>query len=180
MWVSMAQLTPGYSLRSPAQGLVPSRVDIKIRVKRPYAAYTVDSNTINDGYRYFTFNTNGFAPEVEANFGKKALDLVSVVPNPYYAYSKYEDPGNRLDNRIKITNLPEKCLVNIYTVDGVLVRAIRKDDPNRTYVEWDLKNDAKAPLASGVYLIHIKATDLGEERIVKWFGIMRPADYDSF
>ena len=35
----------------------------------------------------------------------EALQLINVVPNPYKAYSEYE--RNKLDNRIKITNLPE-------------------------------------------------------------------------
>jgi hypothetical protein len=29
-------------------------------------------------------------------------------------------------------------------------------------------------------LIHVKATDFGEERIIKWFGVMRPVDFDTF
>jgi hypothetical protein len=65
-------------------------------------------------------------------------------------------------------------------MDGVLVRTIKKDDENSPYTEWDLKNNAKVPISSGVYLIHVKATDFGEERIIKWFGVMRPVDFDTF
>jgi hypothetical protein len=28
--------------------------------------------------------------------------MVNVSPNQYYAYSGYEDPGNALDNKVKI------------------------------------------------------------------------------
>jgi hypothetical protein len=160
---------------------VPSDVEININVKRPYASFSVDVNVENDSMPIFRFNTDGVATVIgNREIAKKALDNVSIVPNPYYAYSQYEDPGNQLDNRVKITNLPPKCLIQIYTMDGVVVRTIRKDDPTATYVNWDLKNNAKVPISSGVYLIHIKSDDLGEERIIKWFGVMRPVDYDTF
>jgi hypothetical protein len=129
---------------------------------------------------YYTFSTKGFAPTFSTEIGKKALDKVNIVPNPFYAYSSYEDPGNQLSNEVRIVNLPAKCDIRIFTLDGVLVRIIKKDDPNEPYTSWDLRNDARVPISSGTYLIHIKATDFGEERIIKWFGVMRPIDFDSF
>jgi hypothetical protein len=181
IYTSMALLKPGSKMFTPWNNLVPSDVTIRIHMKRPFACFSADGVTLNDSMPLFRFSTEGMQTIVnERGIAKRALDQVSVVPNPYYAYSQYEDPGNQLDSRIKITNLPPKCLVQIYTKDGVVVRTIRKDDPNHTYIIWDLKNNAKAPIASGVYLIHIKSEELGEERIIKWFGIMRPVDYDTF
>jgi hypothetical protein len=180
MWVTMPVLAPGYRLRSAQDGIVPSAVTYNIKVKRPYASYSIDGVTVNDSMPYFTFSTKGFAPTVSTEIGKKALDKVNIVPNPYYAYSSYEDPGNQLDNRVRLVNLPKRCDIRIYTMDGVLVRTIRKDDATSAYTEWDLKNDAKVPISSGVYLIHVKALDFGEERIIKWFGVMRPVDFDTF
>lgn len=181
IYTSMAMLKNGSKMLSSWQNLVPSDVTIEIHVKRPYANFSIDGVTSNDSMPLFRFTTEGFAPTVgDVAIAKKALDKVSIVPNPYYAYSQYEDPGNQLDNKIKITNLPPKCLVQIYTMDGVVVRTIRKDDATTTFLNWDLKNDAKVPINSGIYLIHIKSDELGEERIIKWFGIMRPVDYDTF
>jgi hypothetical protein len=184
MYTSMAMLAPGSQLRDAYNGIVPNDVTIRIHVKKPYASFSIDGVVSNDSMPLFKFNTDGISATTSNELTKamrnKILDKVSIVPNPYYAYSQYEDPGNQLDGRIKITNLPPKCLIQIYTQDGVIVRTIRKDDPTTTSVFWDLKNDAKAPTASGIYLVHIKADDIGEERIIKWFGIMRPVDYDSF
>jgi len=98
-----------------------------------------------------------------------------VVPNPYYAYSDYE--RNALDNRIKITNLPEKCVVTIYNMSGTKIRQFKKDE-DKTSIDWDLKNFAGVPISSGIYLIHIKNED--GERIIKWFGSMRPIDLNTF
>ncbi len=181
IYTSMAMTAPGSKMLSPYDNLVPDDVTIRIHVKRPYASFSIDGVVANDSMPLFRFSTDGLNTVVnDKAVAKKALDKVSIVPNPYYAYSQYETPGNQLDSRIKITNLPPKCLVQIYTQDGIVVRTIRKDDPTQTYLIWDLKNNAKAPIGSGVYLIHIKSDDLGEERIIKWFGIMRPVDYDNF
>ncbi len=43
-----------------------------------------------------------------------------------------------------------------------------------------MKNNVGVPVASGVYIIHVEAPDLGEERVLKWFGIMRPIDLETF
>jgi hypothetical protein len=98
------------------------------------------------------------------------------VPNPYYGFSSYE--ASQLDNIVKITNLPETCTINIFSTSGTLVRQLRKDN-SLTYVEWDLKNTYNVPIASGVYIIHVDAGELGE-KVVKWFGALRPVDLNSF
>jgi Flp pilus assembly pilin Flp len=83
-----------------------------------------------------------------------------------------------LDNRVKITNLPKKCTVSIYSTNGSLIRQFTKDESG-TAIEWDLKNYAGIPIAGGVYIIHVKADGVGE-KIVKWFGSLRPIDLNAF
>ena len=99
-----------------------------------------------------------------------------MVPNPYYAYSNYE--FDKLENVVKIVNLPEQCTIKIYTVNGTLVRTFKKDDPY-TYMDWDLKNFANIPISSGVYLIHVNVPGVCE-KVLKWFGVVRPPDLDQF
>ncbi|MEE2953631.1 MAG: hypothetical protein VX347_00480 [Bacteroidota bacterium] len=106
---------------------------------------------------------------------KSALDMINVVPNPYYGYSEYEN--NQLDNRIKITNLPQRATISIFTISGTLVRRLKKDN-SMTSMDWDLKNSYGIPVASGLYVLHID-TPHGE-KILKWFGAMRPIDLDIF
>ena len=131
-----------------------------------------------------------------AEKAKSALDYINVVPNPYYAYSSYEKTRkDQLDNRVRIINLPSKCTVSIYTLNGTLVRQFKRDVPSdvsagqivsegrddnlSTALDWDLKNTAGITVSSGVYIFHVDAGELGE-KVVKWFGIMRPVDLDSF
>jgi hypothetical protein len=53
-----------------------------------------------------------------------------------------------------------------------------KDDPT-TSVDWDLKNYAGIPISGGMYLIYVKVDGVGE-KVVKWFGALRPIDLKSF
>ena len=107
---------------------------------------------------------------------KEGLDMVNVVPNPYYGGSSYET--NQLDNRVKIINLPRECTISIYSINGSLINQISKDAETTEY-EWDLKNMYGIPIASGLYIIHIDAPGIGE-KVVKWFGTMRPIDLNTF
>ena len=85
---------------------------------------------------------------------------------------------NQLDNRVKITNLPQQATISVFTVSGTLVRKMKKDD-TVTSIDWDLKNDYGIPIASGLYIIHVNAPGVGE-KVIKWFGALRPVDLDTF
>ena len=177
MWVVPTYLAQGFKMKEEGGMPVPeSEVRFKIRVKKPYRFNkTIDNSKNNDNPRY-SFTTNEVYNAKSTEAGVKALDIINVVPNPYYAFSPYET--SPIENRVKFTNLPERCDISIYTIDGTLVRRIKKDDGS-TDVIWDLKNDAKVPIASGIFLIHVNAPGLGE-KVLKWMGVMRELDLDSF
>ena len=120
-------------------------------------------------YRQATITND--APTLE-----DALSSINIVPNPYYAFSGYET--SRLDNRVKFINLPQRCTISIYNVGGTLVRKFRKDN-DLTYLDWDLKNSANIPIAGGVYICHVEVPDVGE-KVLRWFGAMRPIDLQNF
>jgi len=173
MWVVPTILAPGYSMKD---GVPPTEVRIRIRIKKAYTAYNTSPTPVNNNLPVYSFNSEDIAPAITTEHGKKSLDLVNVVPNPYRAFSKYET--SPIDARVKITNLPPTCTISIYNLSGALVRRIEKSD-DRTFVDWDLKNDASVPIASGLYIIHVKAPDLGE-KVVRWYGIMHSVDLDSY
>ena len=154
-----------------------------------YTNLPIDSNNVtslpsdlvsspqNGNFPMYTFNTNDLAPKnYDKNSAQNALAKINVVPNPYYGHSAYEK--TRIDNLIKIINLPVKCKIRIYTLAGTLIRTIEKDN-DQTYTTWDLKNDKNVQIASGLYIMHIDAPGIGE-RILKWFGVMRPYDLQSY
>jgi hypothetical protein len=165
-----------------------------LRVTKPYMPFETDTDPNNDSLPKYAFSTWNLVSQTHnAEKAKSALDMINVVPNPYYAYSQYEE--NQLDNRIKIVNLPSKCTVTIFTPNGTLVRKFKRDvssdnsgggvyDPKaalnlETSIDWDLKNSTGIPVASGLYLIHVEVPDVGE-RTIKFFGVLRPIDLDTF
>jgi hypothetical protein len=227
MWVSIPMPSAGNEFNTPDQ--MPSTVRMQINVSKPYrygyAGVTdiasggqtyatfnkmtavnnptlvttdVNSSPKNNNFPMYTFNTSEIAALFDnGNVAKNALDLIRIVPNPYYGSSAYEN--NRTDNKVRITNLPNKCTIKIFTMNGTLVRTIKRDvtgtedlyvntsgtgdDTHQarriSYVEWDLKNQNNISVASGLYIFHIDAPGIGE-KIVKWFGVMRPLDVQSY
>lgn len=177
-WVSMPLLSPGFKLKSFADGLIPTETTIFIWVNKAYTQFHTGNAETNGGYPRYTFSTKNLAAvKGDASTAKNALDTINIVPNPYYAYSSYE--SSQTDNRVKITNLPQKCTISIYSIDGILIKKFERDDATITSLDWDIKNSVGVPVSSGIYLIHINAGELGEKTL-KWFGIMRPVDLDSF
>ncbi len=173
-------------------------VKISVRLAKPYKAgygnvplqITPEANpeefaelvdyVDHEGYMpYYTFTTKGYGPVYkDAAKGEKDIELVQVVPNPYYAYANYEP--NALTHRVKITNLPDECVVTIYTVNGTKIRQFKKDDSSTTSIDWDLTNHANTPIASGIYIIHVKDNVNGGEHTVKFYCAMRQVDLNTF
>jgi hypothetical protein len=173
-WIGMPTLRPGNNFDPYTE--LPTQTRIRIRMNAAYANRDL-ADAPNDGNPQFLFNTANIATRTyQDTIGKGAMETIRVVPNPYYGFSTYE--ASQLDNLVKITNLPETCTICIFTSNGTMIRQIRKDN-SMTYVEWDLKNTYNVPIASGVYIIHVDAGALGE-KIVKWFGALRPVDLNSF
>ena len=186
-WTSMAVLNEGTELLSYADGLIPNDLTVKLRVDNPYSVETGTGDF--NGYPSYQFTLEGASPsELDEAGVDNLLDMINVVPNPYYGFSEYET--SEFDNIVKITNLPPKCVVTIYTLDGKFIRQYNRDETgivpegnnrgiNNTQpipaIEWDLKNSRGIPIAGGVYLIHVDAGELGET-VVKWFGTNRQFD----
>lgn len=188
MWVHLPTLNPAYKLRSLANNLIPTETRIRARVTRPYATYRTNFNRtdsatalVNEGKPVYEFSTKGLAPTPlsdNPNADKQVLlDRIHAVPNPYYGYTGYEQ--NRLDTRVRIINLPTKATVSIYSLDGALIQRLEKDNPNVSYIDWDIRNNKGLPIASGMYLMHVSAEGIGET-VLRWFGAMRPIDVTTY
>jgi len=183
-WVGSALSNADFPMLSIEEGLIPNETRVSLRVARPYDKYSnvvIDTDNVDNAKNnwdpLYRFSTADVATRTEqVTVLEEMLAEINVVPNPYYAYSQYET--NKLDNRVKIVNLPEVCTVRIYNLAGTLIRTYDKADP-LTYVDWDLKNEANVPIAGGVYIIHIDVPDVGQA-VRKWFGVMRPIDLDNF
>ncbi len=194
-WIYFPRSTGAVPYNSPEEGLVPGEVKLSAKLAKPYRPYAtaadelgeasfpfVDPTTnygISDNFWYpsYEFTTDGRETAVNVtSAAKTALDLIDVVPNPYYAYSAYEQ--SRVDNRVKFVNLPPECKIQIFTINGTLIRVLEKDNPD-TFLEWNLQNEFFIPISGGLYLIHLQSPDLGE-RVLKFFAATRPTDLRNF
>ncbi|NBP29920.1 MAG: T9SS C-terminal target domain-containing protein, partial [Flavobacteriia bacterium] len=141
-----------YPLLTPGQSLLSTDVSIKLRIKDAIATQLGAQDALKD-----------------------ALKMINVVPNPYYAYSDYE--RTKLDAKIKITNLPERCTITIYNAQGKRLRQFKKDSPI-TYQDWNLCNEANIPVSGGTYLIHVSVPEVGDV-VLKSFVVMRVPDLEN-
>lgn len=184
MWTSISMPRQGYE-----EDWLSTDALLRIRVTRPYLRYhsrwydspsqaPSEEVSQNNGFPMYKFSMKSVAPTTQTKEEHdNILSEINIVPNPYYGFSTYE--GSRLENMVKVVNLPDDCTISIYTVNGTLVRKLRKNSPTITYVDWDLKNSAGIPVAGGIYIIHVKAEGVGE-RTLKFFCAMRPADLNAF
>lgn len=171
MWVIPAMAAPSFKLEN---GVPPTEVKMLLNMRKPYTKSLAGGDSTY--LPRYTFSTESIMNDVNNETGKNSVEKINIVPNPYYATSAYE--SSAIDARVKITNLPPKATISIYTLNGTLVRRIEKDD-EETFVDWDLKNNGKVPVASGFYIIHVDCGDLGE-KILKWYGVMRQLDLDTY
>ncbi len=188
---------PAEDLLPLSEGLIPNEVTVKLRVTNPFGKELVLKNPSKPkplqaigGLPLYEFEFKGVEKKpIEKAQYSDALDNVRIVPNPYYAYSSYEK--DQFSNTVKITNLPPRAIVTIYTLDGKFIQRFdrnaipRPESGNNPAIvegqinpsiEWNLKNVKGIPVASGVYIFHIEAPDLGVEKSIKWFGINRRFD----
>lgn len=190
-WAFIPLATPQEKMLSYKDGLIPNDCVVSMRVQNPYYVSNQQVSKQYNGYPTYKISvrTDNMTTQLSKPEMSEALAAINIVPNPYYAYSAYET--SQFTNTVKITNLPDKCTVSIYTLDGRFIRQYKRDEvpgtskgrPNAPFqnyqvipdIEWDMKNDKGVPIGSGVYLVHVEVPGVGE-RTLKWFGVGRQFD----
>ncbi|MFQ5500105.1 MAG: hypothetical protein ACE5FH_10595 [Candidatus Zixiibacteriota bacterium] len=123
-----------------------------------------------------------FAQPSAAEVASRQLDAY-VYPNPYRADGAYKDRGfedragvlsEDRRRRIFFANLPAKCTIRIYSIDGDMVREIIHDkephDFESSHDEWDLITRNTQAVVSGLYYFVIESdtrTQIGKLVIIK-------------
>jgi hypothetical protein len=124
-----------------------------VKTRKPFQA--------GDTYVFSSKSSEFVSENASAN-----MNEIYVVPNPYVAYSRAENPGlfpdSRGDRVLQFRNLPPKCTIRIYTLLGELIQTIEKDD-NSSLASWDMLSYESQRIAYGVYIYHIDAGDVGEK-----------------
>jgi hypothetical protein len=130
-----------------------------------FQVYVVDSVDVLANRR-FEFNTAVNKKRLSKGYKKKQLNHVKVVPNPFYA--QHEGMTDPSDPYVMFTNLPAGDVeIRLFTVNGQYLAKIEKNDDS-SYLRWNLKNARGKRVASGLYIAHVKAKDVGE-KVVKLY-----------
>ena len=132
--------------------------------------------------------------ETEAFASSSAGDVIAeglevyVYPNPYigdgYYYSvgfegrefEYEGtpPAERI-RRLHFANLPPKCTISIFSIDGDLIREFEHDsdptDPTSGHDSWDMVTRNTQAIVSGIYYWTVEDQD-GNTQIGKFVIIL--------
>jgi hypothetical protein len=132
-----------------------------------------------------TINSRSAYPNNAWDEKADSLTNIYVYPNPYrhdefYRVRGFEGRGqeDRSRDRVrKITfaNLPPKCTIRVFSIDGDLVRELEHDmqpsDPNAPYHEWDMISRNYQMIVSGLYYWVVETPD-GRTQIGKLAVLM--------
>ena len=141
--------------------------DPKTPMTGTYAINVSYPLTTNDRYR-FTVNNN-----LSLNEEKDLFNKINVFPNPLFLYNPVTgytvEPAD--EPYITFSYLPNQVTIKIYSLSGMLVKTLRKDDTS-PFMKWDLLNEYENRVASGMYLAIISNPVFGD-KVLK-FAIIQP------
>ena len=106
--------------------------------------------------------------DVSRELAKKELEDIRVVPNPYIATVSWEPRNTYRSGRgpreIHFINLPHKCTIRIYDVNGTLVDKLDHESAidNGTAI-WDVLSKDNLDLSYGIYIFHVDAPGVGQK-----------------
>ncbi len=125
------------------------------------------ANNIIPGNDRYEFTTT--AKNFNSEKAKLDIEKINVFPNPFYIASTGD--LNVLERAVTFSHLPVKAKIRIFNLAGQMVRTLNKENSSQ-FFKWDLMNDYKSYVASGVYIAFIDMPDIGKTKILK-FAILQ-------
>ncbi len=157
---------------------------------------SLESSKLSNAFRVFpgTEINEKFDPyakvltPLQATFNQELQDSLDAYkpfayPNPYYAGASWEGGSSfEEDRKITFANLPERCVIRVFTMSGDLVKTIDHDasyngddirwfstysNPDNTVFSggehsWDLLSDGSQIIARGTYLFSVEDLESGQ------------------
>ena len=156
-------------------GLKYEIIDTNVISGRTYT-YSVTSFTIEDT------SQNHYRESLESSILDNAVSIqipysvkknkqVIVIPNPYIGDGRYNGSNNwegdistwTENNRlIRFINLPEKCIIRIFTVAGELIKTIQHNNSFNNWEDWNLQTSSGRIISSGIYIFNIESPELNQ------------------
>ena len=174
-----------YSIVAYDMGIEPSLTKKFINIGNNEFEVEIDTNFSNpskwaDPEGYASIENSKGTTVLDKNFvqiypGNKpynSFSNIKVVPNPYLVSSRFNETEHI--KRIRFTNITEKCLIQIFTLNGELVNEIIHDNSISGNTFWDLRTKNNQEAAPGLYIYHI--SDKSQENlepVIGKFAIIR-------
>ncbi|MBD3290167.1 hypothetical protein GF337_15275 [candidate division KSB1 bacterium] len=145
-------------------GMVNFFQETKISIPYRYCITSFDNDGNESAKTAFNLD-----PVAARAFATNDLDQVRVVPNPFRQESGFRK-GSGESKRLAFINIPEKCIIRIYTVALDLVRTISHESGGET--TWGSNNDKYKDylltdfamnVSPGIYIYHIESRVEGHE-----------------
>ena len=154
----------GGQLNATCTPAVPASGDVLLAgVPTDCSGYTFTPFTtrpaVAPGLTFLLRVTQGFATDSSL----ADLDRIHTVPDPYYVTNSLEITANT--KVLRFVNLPDRAIIRIYSVSGILVNVLSHNDATGGGEEvWNLRNRNNQFVASGVYFYHVETPD-GQTKI---------------
>jgi hypothetical protein len=152
----------------------------------------IDTEAVNNGYWYYYYVSayddmgaeSGFASwdagmntvKVRPTWSAQSdMSNIKVVPNPFVISAMWEQErlGGISDGEpvreLAFTNLPSRCEIQIYTMDGDRVKTLQHNGDTGTRY-WNLRSTYNQLVTTGIYFFYVKS-DQGEH--VGRFAVIR-------
>ncbi|MCI0514050.1 hypothetical protein L0128_12615 [candidate division KSB1 bacterium] len=133
------------------------------RVPQSGDKLVIDANKVNSPADTFLIATAGAEKKTGMAVARKRLQEIQVFPNPCFGINPAE--RSAAEQFVTFSNLPEKCIVRIFSLSGQMVRSLLHDD-GTPFEHWDLKNEHGRTVGSGLYVVYIHIDEVGE-RLIK-------------
>jgi len=100
----------------------------------------------------------------EKNLAKSDVEKINVFPNPYYGVNSQE--LSKYERIVTFSHLPEKVTIRIFNLAGQQVRKLDKNSTEQ-FLRWDMLNEDRFLVPSGIYIAYIEMPELGRKKILK-------------
>jgi hypothetical protein len=140
----------------------------------PGDVWTITTTKIVTAADRWIASTVGLAPTTgDRSLAIAGLGRVNVFPNPYIGFNPRE--SDKYQRFVTFTHLPERATIRIFTLAGVLIRTLVKNEPGQ-FFRWDLLNENRYRVGAGMYIVHVEMPDLGRARVLK-LGIIHEQQF---
>ncbi|RKY94178.1 MAG: hypothetical protein DRQ01_02995 [Ignavibacteriae bacterium] len=115
------------------------------------------------------------------NEERELFKKVNVYPNPLYGFNVATSYTNSPSDEpwVTFSNLPEVITIRIYSLSGQLLRTLTQPSTPSPFLRWDLKNESRLRVASGLYLAIVSSPKYGE-KVLKFSIIMPEKQIQKF